>query len=79
MSGPMKAIPLAIFLFLAPFARGQTTTTTSGTAPRDATALALAQASLKALAGTTTITDLTLSGSATYTAGGDEETAALLW
>ncbi|PYV34053.1 MAG: hypothetical protein DMG22_07695, partial [Acidobacteria bacterium] len=52
-------------------------TTTSGTAPRDATALALAQASLKALAGTTTITDLTLSGSATYTAGGDEETGAV--
>ena len=52
-------------------------TTTSGTAPRDATALALAQASLKALAGTTTITDLTLNGSATYTAGGDEETGAV--
>jgi len=77
MSGPIKAVPLAIFLFFAPFAQGQTTSTTSGSAPRDATALALAQASLKALAGTTTITDLSLSGSATYTAGGDEETGAV--
>ena len=77
MSGPIKAVPLAIFLFFAPFAQGQTTSTTSGSAPRDATALALAQASLKALAGTTTITDLTLSGSATYTAGGDEETGSV--
>src|SRR5437870_9368334 len=77
MSRPMNATTVADLLYLAPCARGQTTSTTSGSAPRDATALALAQASLKALAGTTTITDLTLNGSATYTAGGDEETGSV--
>lgn len=48
----------------------------SAPAPRDASAVALLQRSLTALVGTNTIKDVTLTGSANYIAGSDNETGS---
>jgi hypothetical protein len=68
--------PLGVLLLFAISAAGQTATT-AATAPRDAAALAVAGQSLQALTGGTAVNDLTLQGSATYTAGSDEEVGAV--
>lgn len=47
------------------------------TAPRDAQAVLIASQSLQALTRVTSVTDLTLQGSASYVAGSDEETGSV--
>lgn len=68
--GPVVAFGL---LFLAIPIQAQQTTTP---APRDTSAVALLQRSLAALVGTSTVKDVTLTGSANYIAGSDSETGS---
>src|SRR5438128_1552422 len=69
MSGPMKATTVAVFLFLAPFAQGQTTVS------RDPQAVSLLTQSVNAAFGSTglsTYRDFTATGTITYFWAGDQ-------
>ena len=59
---------ISTILFLSPL-KAQATAVT-----RDAQALSVISSALKALTGTTSVTDVTLQATATYVAGSDEET-----
>lgn len=50
----------------------------SAPAPRDAQAVSVLQRSLAALAGTTSLSDVTLNANASWTAGSDEETGSAI-
>lgn len=66
--------PLFVFILFAPvFAQAQT----PPAAPRDPQSVLLLQQSLGALTGTATISDVTLSGSANWTAGSDSESGGV--
>jgi hypothetical protein len=67
-------VPL-LFAAFSTFAQQSSTTTTPVT--KDPQAVSLASASLAALSGTTAITDVTLTGTATRIAGSDTETGTV--
>lgn len=69
-SGPVVAFGL--LLLTIPIQAQQTSTP----APRDTAAVSLLQRSLAALVGTNTVKDVTLTGSANYIAGSDEESGS---
>ena len=68
-------IPILIVRILLPASSGaRQTATTAPTAQRDSQAVLLLQRSLAALTGTTTVSDVTMTGTANWIAGSDDET-----
>lgn len=71
-----RAVLLVSLLVLVSSVSMAQQTAVSTPAPRDAQAVSVLQRSLAALAGTTSLTDVTLNANANYVAGSDEETGS---